>query len=121
MKRLLRSLLILVVVGVLSFGLIQPVQAAPSDVDLLRQGVAAWERGWSSGDSLFSMNRVEDLYDHSDRFLEFDTISPAGTITQSYQSFKDVWEPTIQASTHAKTVVDKNVEVITTTSLFNPP
>jgi ketosteroid isomerase-like protein len=113
MKKLLQSLLVLVVVGVLSFVLIQPVHAAPSDVDLLRQSVAAWEKGWSSGDRLFAINRVENLYDHSDRFLEFDTISPAGTITKSYQSFKDLWEPTMQGSTHAKTVIDDNVEVIT--------
>jgi ketosteroid isomerase-like protein len=113
MKKLLRALSVLVVVGLLSFGLIQPVHAAPSDVDLLKQSVAAWEHGWSAGDNLFSMNRVDNLYDHSDRFLEFDTISPVGTITKSYQSFKDLWEPTMQASTHARTIVDNNVEVIT--------
>jgi ketosteroid isomerase-like protein len=113
MKRLLQSLSVLVLVGLLSLGLIQPVQAASSDVDLLKQGVAAWEQGWSAGDSLFSMNRVDNLYDHSDRFSEFDTISPGGTSTHSYQSFKDLWEPTMQASTHARTVVDDNVEVIT--------
>jgi len=100
-------------VGVLSFGLVHPVYAVPSDIDLLKQGVAAWEKGWSSEDSVFSMDRVDDLYEHSNRFLEFDTISPTGTITQSYQSFKDLWEPTMQAVTHAKTVVDDNVEVIT--------
>jgi ketosteroid isomerase-like protein len=113
MKRLLRAFLVLFVVGVLSLGMIQPVHAAPSEVDLLKQGVAAWEKGWSAGGSLFSMNRVDSLYDRSDRFLEFDTISPAGTITQSYQSFKDLWEPAMQASTHATTVVDNNVKVIT--------
>lgn len=113
MKKLLRSLLVLLVVSVLSLGLVQPVQAVPSDVDLLKQSVTAWEKGWSSGDSLFSMTRVDSLYDHSDQFLEFDTISPAGTITRSYQSFKNLWEPTMQASTQAKTVVDDNVEVTT--------
>jgi ketosteroid isomerase-like protein len=113
MKKLLRSLLVLLVVGFLSIGLIQPVQATPNDVDLLKQSVTAWEKGWSSGNSLFSMTRVNSLYDHSDRFLEFDTISPAGTITQSYQSFKDLWEPTMQASTQAKTVIDDNVKVTT--------
>jgi ketosteroid isomerase-like protein len=113
MKKLLRSLLVLLVVGFLSIGLIQPVQATPNDVDLLKQSVTAWEKGWSSGNSLFSMTRVNSLYDHSDRFLEFDTISPAGTITQSYQSFKDLWEPTMQASTQAKTVIDNNVKVTT--------
>jgi ketosteroid isomerase-like protein len=113
MKKLLRSLLVLLVVIVLSLGLVQPVQAVPNDVDLLRQSVTAWEKGWSSGDSLFSMTRVDSLYDHSDRFLEFDTISPAGTITQSYQSFKDLWEPTMQAATKAKTAIDDNIQVTT--------
>jgi ketosteroid isomerase-like protein len=113
MKKLLRTFLVLFVVGVLSLRLIQPAHAAPSDADLLKQGVAAWEKGWSSGDSLFSMDRVDSLYDHGDRFLEFDTISPAGTITQSYQNFKDLWEPTMQASTHARTKVDDNVAVTT--------
>jgi ketosteroid isomerase-like protein len=125
MKKLLRALLVLVFVGVLSLGVMQPVHAASNDVDTLKQQVAAWESGWSSGDRLFSMNRVDDLYDHSDRFSEFDTISPAGTMTQGYQNFKDLWEPTMQASTHAKTVVDDNVEVMTdgkmglTTFTFN--
>jgi ketosteroid isomerase-like protein len=113
MKKLLRSLLVLLVVSILSLGLVQPVQAVPNDVDLLRQSVTAWEKGWSSGDSLFSMTRVDSLYDHSDRFLEFDTISPAGTVTQSYQSFKDLWEPTMQASTKAKTTIDDNIQVTT--------
>jgi SnoaL-like domain len=92
MKKLLRSLLVLLVVSVFSLGLVQPVQAMPNDVDLLKQSVTAWEKGWSSGDSLFSMTRVDSLYDHSDRFLEFDTISPAGTI---------------------KTAIDNNVKVTT--------
>jgi ketosteroid isomerase-like protein len=113
MKKLLRSLLVLLVVSVLSLGLVQPVQAVPNDVNLLKQSVTAWEKGWSSGDSLFSMNRVDSLYDHSDRFLEFDTISPAGTITQGYQSFKDLWEPTMQAATKTKTAIDDNVKVTT--------
>ncbi len=113
MKKLLRSLLVLLVVSVLSVGLFQPVQAVPNDVDLLKQSVTAWEKGWSSGNSLFSMTRVESLYDRSDRFLEFNTMSPAATITQSYQSFKDLWEPTMQASTKAKTVTDDNIKVTT--------
>jgi hypothetical protein len=83
MKKILRSLLVLLVVGVLGLGLVQPVQAVPNDVDLLKQGVTAWEKGWSSGDNLFSMTRVDSLYDHSDQFLEFDTLSPAGTITHN--------------------------------------
>jgi ketosteroid isomerase-like protein len=101
------------VVGMLSLGLVLPVQAAPNDAELLRQGVTAWEAGWSSGDGQFAMARVDDLYDHSDRFLEFDTISPIGTITQSYQGFQDRWEPIMQASTHAKTRVDDNLQVTT--------
>ncbi len=113
MKKLLRSLLVLLIVSLLSLGLVQPVRAVPNDVDLLKQNVTAWEQGWSSGDSLFSMNRVDSLYEHSQRFLEFDTISPAGTITQSYQSFKDLWEPTMQASTKAKTEIDDNIKVTT--------
>jgi ketosteroid isomerase-like protein len=113
MKELLRSLLVLLVVSVLSLGLVQPVQAVPNDVDLLKQSMTAWEKGWSSGDSLFSMTRVDHLYDRSDRFLEFDTISPVGTITQSYQNFKDLWEPTMQASTKAKTAIDDNIKVTT--------
>jgi ketosteroid isomerase-like protein len=113
MKKLLRSLLVLLVAITLSLGLVQPVQAVPNDVDLLKQSVTAWEKGWSSGDSLFTMNRVDRLYDHSERFLEFDTISPGGTVTQSYQSFKDLWEPTMQASTKAKTVIDDNIKVTT--------
>jgi ketosteroid isomerase-like protein len=113
MKKMLRSILVLLVVGMLSLGLVLPVQAAPNDAELLRQGVTAWEAGWSSGDGQFSMARVDDLYDHSDRFLEFDTISPAGTITQSYQGFQNRWEPIMQASTHAKTLVDDNLQVTT--------
>jgi ketosteroid isomerase-like protein len=113
MRKLLRSLLVLLAVGILSVGLVLPVQAAPNDTDLLQQGVMAWEEGWSSGNSLFSMERVDNLYDHSNRFLEFDTISPAGTITQSYQGFKDRWEPIMQASTQAKTVIDDNVNITT--------
>jgi ketosteroid isomerase-like protein len=113
MKRILRSLFGLLVFGILSVGLVLPVQAASNDADLLRQGVTAWESGWSSGDRLFSMERVDNLYDHSDRFLEFDTISPTGTITQSYQGFKDRWEPIMQASTQAKTVIDDNLKVTT--------
>jgi ketosteroid isomerase-like protein len=111
MKKLLPSLLVLLVVSVLIP--IQPVQAVPNDVDLLKQRVTAWEKGWSSGDSLFSMTRVDSLYDRSDRFLEFDTISPAGTIIKGYQSFKALWEPTMQASTKAKTAIDDNIKVTT--------
>jgi uncharacterized membrane protein YjgN (DUF898 family) len=47
MKKLLRSLLVLLVVSVLSLGLVQPVRAVPNDVDLLKQSVTAWEKGWS--------------------------------------------------------------------------
>jgi ketosteroid isomerase-like protein len=113
MKTLLRSLLVLLIVSVLSLGLVQPVRAVPNNVDLLKQNVTAWEKGWSSGDSLFSMTRVDSLYDRSDRFLEFDTLSPTGTINQGYQSFKNLWEPTMQASTKAKTVIDDNIKVTT--------
>lgn len=113
MKRLLRSILILIIISILSIGLVQPADAAPNDVDLLKQSVTAWEQGWSSEDSLFSMARVDRLYERSDRFLEFDTISPSGTVTQGYQSFKDLWEPTMQASKQAKTTIDDNVKVIT--------
>lgn len=113
MKRLLQLLLVLLVVGILNIGSVQSVQAAPNDVDLLKQSVTAWEQGWSPGDSLFSMTRVDNLYDHSSRFLEFDTISPAGTINQGYQSFKNLWEPTMQASKQAKTAIDDNVKVTT--------
>jgi ketosteroid isomerase-like protein len=113
MKKLLRSILVLVFVSVLSLGLVQPVRAVSNDVDLLNQSVIAWEKGWSSGDSLFAMTRVDSLYDNSNRFLEFDTISPAGTITQGYQSFKDIWEPTMQAATKAKTAIDDNIKVTT--------
>jgi ketosteroid isomerase-like protein len=111
MKKILRSLLVLLVVSVLNLGLVLPVRAVPNDVDLLKQNVTAWAQGWSSGDSLFSMNRVDSLYDHSQRFLEFDTISPAETVTQGYQSFKDLWEPTMQAATKAKTAIDDNIKV----------
>jgi ketosteroid isomerase-like protein len=110
---LLQSLLVLLVVGILGIGLVQPVRSAPNDVDLLKQNVIAWEKGWSSGDSVFSMSRVDNLYDRSDRFLEFDTISPSGTITEGYQSFKDLWEPTMQSSKQAKTTLDDNVKVTT--------
>lgn len=113
MKRVLRLLMVLLVLALVGVGLVQPVQAAQNDVDSLKQSVIAWEKGWSSGDSLFSMTRVDNLYDHSERFLEFDTISPAGTITQGYQSFKELWEPTMQASRQAKTVVDDNIHVTT--------
>jgi ketosteroid isomerase-like protein len=41
------------------------------------------------------------------------TISPAGTITQGYHGFQDRWEPIMQASTHAKTLVDDNLQVTT--------
>jgi hypothetical protein len=34
MKKLLRSLLVLLVVSVLSLGLVQPVRAVPNDVDI---------------------------------------------------------------------------------------
>ena len=71
------------------------------------------KKGWSAGDNLFLMSRVDDLYDQTDRFLEFDTMSPLATVTHSYQSFKELWEPIMQASTHTKTIVDDNVEVIT--------
>jgi ketosteroid isomerase-like protein len=113
MRKILRLLFGLLVVSMLSVGLVLPVQAAPSDMDLLRQGVTAWEAGWSSGDRRFSMTLVDDLYDHSDRFLEFDTISPAGTVTQGYQGFKARWEPIMQASTQAKTAIDDNLKVTT--------
>lgn len=113
MKKLLRSILVLVMAGILSLGLTQPVNAVPSNTDALKQGVTAWEKGWSAGDRLFTMDRVDNLYDHSDRFLEFDTLSPTGTVTQGYRSFKSLWEPTMQGSTHAKTVIDDNVKVTT--------
>jgi ketosteroid isomerase-like protein len=111
MKKLLRSFLVLLVASVLGLVLVQPIQAVPNDVDSLKQNVIAWEKGWSSGDSLFSMTRVDSLYDRSDRFLEFDTISPAETVVKGYQNFKALWEPAMQASTEAKTTIDDNVEV----------
>jgi ketosteroid isomerase-like protein len=121
MNRLLHAFLVFVTIGLIGMGLAQPAYASPpqipstsgSDVDLLRQSVTDWESGWSAGDQPFSMERVDDLYDHSNRFLEFDTISPAGTVTQGYQNFKALWEPTMQASTHLSTKVDDNVAVIT--------
>ena len=113
MKRILSWLLASLIVGGLSFGMMQPSYAAPKDIEALKQGVVAWEKGWSAGDSRFSMDRVDNLYDRTDRFLEFDTVSPTGTVTQGYQSFKDLWEPIMQASTHTKTVVDDNVKVTT--------
>ena len=113
MKNFWRSIFVLIVAGILSLGLIQPVSANPSDTEALKQSVIAWETGWSAGDTLFTMGRVDNLYDRGDRFLEFDTMSPAGTVTQGYRSFKQLWEPTMQAATHTKTVVDDNVQVIT--------
>lgn len=113
MKTLLRSLFASLLIAILSLGLVPPAHAVPNDVDLLKQGVASWEKGWSSGDTLFSMDRVDNLYVKTDNFLEFDTLAPAGTVTQSYQGFQDLWEPTMQASTHAKTVVDDNVRINT--------
>ena len=113
MKNCLRSIFVLIIAGIVSLGIIQPVSAAPSDIDALKQGVIAWEKGWSAGDKLFTMDRVDNLYDRNDRFVEFDTMSPAGTVTQGYQSFKRLWEPTMQAATHNKTLVDDNVQVIT--------
>jgi ketosteroid isomerase-like protein len=105
--------MILVLVGILSLGLSQPVHAATNDMDLLNQRVTTWAEGWSSGDSLFDMNRVADLYAHDDRFLEFDTISPSDTVTEGYQNFQALWEPTMKASTHLKTTLDDNVKVTT--------
>ena len=113
MKTLLRSIFAALLIAILSLGLMQPVQAMPNDVELLKQGVAAWEKGWSSGDTLFSMDRVDNLYVKTDDFLEFDTLSPAGTVTQSYQSFQNLWEPTMQAATHSKTAIDDNLKINT--------
>ena len=113
MRKLLSSLTIVLLISVLSLGITAPAEAAPGDTDLLKQGVAAWAKDWSSGDELFTMKRVEDLYEHSDRFLEFNTISPAATVTQGYQNFQKLWEPTMQSSTHAHTTLDDNIEVIT--------
>ena len=113
MKTLLRSLTLVLLLGIFSFSLTQPVQATSNDTELLKQGVAAWAKGWSSGDDMFTMNRVDDLYEHSGRFLEFNTISPAGTVTQGYQNFKALWEPTMQESTHAYTTSDDDIQVIT--------
>ena len=113
MKILLRFFTLALLIGILSFSLTQPVQAAPNDTELLKQGVAAWAKQWSSGDNMFTMDRVDDLYEHSDRFIEFNTISPAGTITQGYQNFQALWEPTMQESTHAFTTLDDDIRVIT--------
>ena len=113
MKNCWRSIFVLIVAGIVSLGIIQPVGATPSDIDALKQGVIAWETGWSAGDTLFTMDRVDNLYDQNERFVEFDTLSPAKTITQGYRSFKRLWETTMQASTQIKTVVDDNVQVIT--------
>ncbi len=113
MKTLLRSLFASLLIAILSLGLMHPAHAVFNDIDLLKQGVAAWEKGWSSGDTLFSMDRVDNLYVKTDNFLEFDTLSPAGTVTKSYQGFQNLWEPTMQASTQVKTVVDDNVKINT--------
>ena len=113
MKILSRFLTIVLLVSILGIGIIQPATAVSNDTELLKQGVAAWAKQWSSGDDLFTMNRVDDLYEHSDRFLEFNTISPAGTITQGYDNFQALWEPTMQASTHAYTTLDDDLQVIT--------
>jgi ketosteroid isomerase-like protein len=112
-QQLIHKFTIVTLVGILSFGSIQSAQATPNDSALLKQGIIQWSQGWSAGDDLFTMNRVDDLYDRSDRFLEFDTLSPASTVTQSYQSFQDLWEPTMQASTNAKTQLDDNIRVTT--------
>ena len=69
MKTLLRSLLLVLLVSILSVGVAQPVQAASNDTELLKQGVTTWAKQWSSGDDLFTMDRVDDLYEHSDHFL----------------------------------------------------
>ena len=87
MKRKFILILILLTI-VVNFGMIQPARAASTDVESLRQSVVAWAEGWSSGDDLFEMSRVDRLYDHSDRFLEFDTISPVSTITKGYDNFQ---------------------------------
>jgi ketosteroid isomerase-like protein len=112
-QQLIHKFTIVTLVGILSCGSIQSAQATPNDSALLKQGIIQWSQGWSAGDDLFTMNRVDDLYDRSDRFLEFDTLSPASTVTQSYQSFQDLWEPTMQASTNAKTQLDDNIRVTT--------
>ena len=113
MKKLLRLFVLAFLIGIFSLGIINPVKAAPSDTELLKEGVAAWAKGWSSGDNRFTMNRVADLYEHSDRFLEFNTISPADTVTKGYQNFQALWEPTMQESTHAYTTLDDDIQVIT--------
>jgi ketosteroid isomerase-like protein len=113
MKTLLQSLFTFLLIAILSLGLMQPAHAVFNDVDLLKQGVAAWEKGWSSGDTLFSMDRVDNLYVKSNNFLEFDTLSPAETVTQSYQGFQNLWEPTMQGATQVKTVVDDNIKINT--------
>jgi ketosteroid isomerase-like protein len=113
LQQLIHTLTIVILVGILSFGSIQSAQATPNDSELLKQGIVQWSQGWSTGDDLFTMNRVDDRYGRTDRFLEFDTLSPASTVTQSYQSFQDLWEPTMQASTNAKTQLDDNIRVTT--------
>jgi ketosteroid isomerase-like protein len=116
MIKLLRSLLALVVAIIVSFGHSHPAQAAtanPSDVAALKQSVAAWEKAWSSGNELFSMDRVDDLYTHDDRFLEFDNLAETRTISPSYESFKSLWEPIMQESTDIQVIADDNVKVIT--------
>ena len=47
------------------------------------------------------------------RFLEFNTISPAGTVIQGYQNYQALWEPTMQESTHAYTTLDDDVQIRT--------
>ncbi|WP_310481609.1 nuclear transport factor 2 family protein [Chamaesiphon sp. VAR_48_metabat_403] len=113
MKTLRRSIFAMLLIAILSLWSMQPAQAVPNDIELLKQGVAAWEKGWSSGDTPFSMDRVDNLYVKTDDFLEFDTLSPAGTVTQSYQSFQHLWEPTMQAATHSKTAIDDNLKINT--------
>ena len=66
MKNCWRSIFVLIVAGIVSLGIIQPVGATPSDIDALKQGVIAWETGWSAGDILFTMDRVDNLYDQND-------------------------------------------------------
>ena len=65
MKNFLRSIFVLMVAGIISLGLIQPVSATPSDIDALKQGVIAWETGWSAGDILFTMDRVDNTFSKS--------------------------------------------------------
>jgi ketosteroid isomerase-like protein len=60
------------------------------------------------------MKRVEDLYDHSDLFLEFDTLSPdESTIAHGYKKFQAVWEPAMANSTHAITRLNDDMQVST--------